>query len=186
MKTKSFQHDSHELENKIAEKLAGIEDYANGSSGTEWTRCVNKILLELATVHSLDSGKQILTACKSGFCDYHEWLWDFVWYENNKLGLSNIELIAESEWKNARGNVDYFSEFQVDFEKLIAGRSSYRLMIFEADNQAECQDFFDRLKNLVKECKLSHAGDRYMLAAWLMDKKEFEFDMIVIPNAPVS
>ena len=180
METKSFQSNSDSLEKKIAARLAILENYVDGSSGTEWTKGVNTILLELATEHSRETGRQILTACKSGACDFHEWLWDFVWYENNEFGLSNIELIAESEWKNIRGNRDYYSEFQEDFEKLIAGRASYRLMILEATNPTECQEYFDSLRLVVNKCKLSRAGDRYMLAVWLMDVKKFRFDMIIV------
>jgi hypothetical protein len=180
MKTKYFTENATSLENEIAIQLSAIWNHANDSTCTEWTKGINTILHQLAKDYSSKETRNILTACKSTFCNNQEWLWDFVWYENNTAGLDNIELIAESEWKNPYGNTDYFADLQYDFEKLIAGRSSHRLMIFEAQNTAECDVYHEGLKAVVKNCKLSRAGDRYMLACWLIDNQEFSVDSFVV------
>ena len=176
MKTIFFKENALEIENMISEKLSKVWDYAIDSSPTEWTKAINIILSEVAK----DNDKKHFVASKLKSSENPEWLYDLVWYDNNQYGLNNVLLIMESEWKNPFGNEDYAYDIQYDFEKLILGRSKYRLMIFEGDNSAENVSNLGLLKLVVANCQLSMPSDRYMFAAWDVEKQEFYFDLYIV------
>jgi len=173
MQTNFFTENGHEIEKEISESLSRIWDIAEDSTPTIWTTAVNTILSTTAK----QNDRKYFTASKLRTCENHEWLYDFVWYDNNEFGLNDVYLVVESEWKNPWGNEDYSYDIQYDFEKLILARSIYKLMIFEGDNLDENSQYLDTLKKIVINCKLTRKGDRYMFAAWDKDKQEFYFDL---------
>lgn len=175
METDFFSINAHPIEKEISNNLSRIWDIADDSSPTVWTNSINMILAATAKQNE----REYSTASKLKTCENPEWLYDFVWYDNNEFGLNNIYLVVESEWKNPRGNEDYCYDIQYDFEKLILARAPYRLIIFEGDNLLENTGYLDALKAVVRNCKLTNIGDRYMFAAWDKEKQEFYFDLIV-------
>ena len=175
METDFFSLNAHAIEKEISNNLSRIWDIADDSTPTVWTTSINTILATTAK----QNDRKYFTASKHRLCENQEWLYDFVWYDNNEFGLNDVYLVVESEWKNPWGNEDYCYDIQYDFEKLILARSPYRLMIFEGDNLEENSRYLDTLKKVVGNCKLTSAGDRYMFAAWDKEKQEFHFDLLV-------
>ncbi len=57
--------------------------------------------------------------------------------------------------------------------------ASKQAMIFEGNDMAENQPYLDNLIKIVKDCKLTRTGDRYMFAAWDKQKQDFYFDIYV-------
>jgi hypothetical protein len=96
-----------------------------------------------------------------------EWLYDVVWYQSDKAGhLTDVPLIAESEWGNS-------NKVKEDFEKLLVSRSKYRIIVFQTMDK--------NVSSLIKDMKLwifkflrSAAGDRYLFAGWDIDHWIFE------------
>lgn len=175
MQTDFYVQNAHSIEREISENLSRIWDIAEDSTPTIWTAAVNTILATTAK----QNNRKYFTASKLRTCENPEWLYDFVWYDNNEFGLNNVYLVVESEWKNPWGNEDYCYDIQYDFEKLILARSPYKLMIFEGDNLEENSQYLDTLKKVVLNCQLTKAGDRYMFAAWDKEKQEFYFDLLI-------
>lgn len=142
-----------------------------------WTRRIMTLLAELAI------SQQLLVACSKAHAiqgiHWGEWLYDMVWYEINKEDnidgetLKDIHLVVESEWG---------SEYEVrrDFEKLIVARSRHRLMIFESNSLNNIQDIIDDLISIVKRCKLSQTGDRYMFAGYCKHEKRFDYQLHIV------
>jgi len=175
MQTDFFLNNGQSIEKEIAFNLSQIWDIATDSTPTIWTHAVNVILSKTAK----QNNRQYYVASKLKTCENPEWLYDCVWYDNNEFGLNDVFLIVESEWKNPFGNVDYSYDIQYDFEKLILGRSIFKLMIFEGDNIAENGQYLETLKKVVQNCNLTKTNDRYMFAAWDKEKQEFHFDLFI-------
>lgn len=175
METDYFKQSGHQIEKEIADNLSRIWDIADDSTPTAWTTAVNRILYNTAKQNE----RKYFTASKLKSGENPEWLYDFVWYDNNEFGLNDVFLVVESEWKNPWGNEDYGYDIQYDFEKLILARCVYKLMIFEGENFEENSQYLDALKAVVKNCKLTNIGDRYMFAAWDKEKQEFHFDLFI-------
>lgn len=175
METHFFIQNAHGIEKELSINLSKIWDFAEDSTPTIWTAAVNTILSKAAK----QNDRRYFTASKLKTCENPEWLYDFVWYDNNAFGLNDVYLVVESEWKNPWGNEDYCYDIQYDFEKLILARSVYKLMIFEGDTTEENSHYLDTLKKVVVNCKLTKRGDRYMFAAWDKSKQDFYFDLMI-------
>jgi len=174
VKSATFNEKAKIVENDIANALSQIDP--EDDNPASWTKAVNEILQKTAK----ESDRNYLAASKAKDANNSEWLYDFVWYDNNDNGdLNDVFLIAESEWKNPLGNGDYAEDVQYDFEKLIVGRAEYRLMIFEGNDMAEINPNVGQMMNVVKRCKLTKPGDRYMFAVWNTQVNDFHFDLYV-------
>lgn len=174
MTTPNFQTQALPFEQQLSGALSKIWDYIDDDTNTNWTKAVKQIMVN--EVRTLRPNLKI-AACSIETSDGPEWLYDFVCYENNDIGLNDVILVAESEW-TGRYTQDYLRDVQDDFEKLILARSPYKLMIFEGHSEIEIKDFIVHLTTVVKHCKLTTNGDRYMFAGWV-NAKEFYYDVYI-------
>jgi hypothetical protein len=158
--------------------VASCGDGDDGKS-KNWTEAINKTMYEVAK----RINKNYLVASKlNSLRDNPEWLYDLVWYSDNKFGIDKIHLILESEWKTPKRHrqeeYDYFYDLKYDFEKLIMGRSEHRVFIFEGDTKEEIESIFDKLIAIIKASKIPLIDDRFMFAGWITSK-EFYFDIYI-------
>ena len=130
-------------------------------SDKNWTSYFKETLAELGKTHENE-------ICTSGFTDIYnsEWLYDMVWYKNEKGYLSEVSLVVESEWGS------HINQIKFDFEKLLSSNSIHRLMICQShsSNLEKLINCFDEAINHYKQNK---PGDRYLVA--ILDKTDEEF-----------
>jgi hypothetical protein len=172
MTTAAFNDYALPFEKSLGKAFMNVWDFVEEDNNTNWTKAVKTILD--SEVRKIRPNLKV-AACSITTADCTEWLYDFVCYENSELGLKDVLLVAESEWRG-RFTSDYLQDVQDDFEKLLLARSPYRLMIFEGDDEAEIINTISHLKKIVMQCKLSTMGDRYMFAGWVKSK-EFYYDL---------
>lgn len=175
MNTLAFNNQASDFEKDLSIAFASIWDYVPEDNSTNWTKAVNNILDNI--VRKIRPNLKV-AACKLDSADCSEWLYDFVCYENNTIGLKDVVLVAESEWKNIRYNDDYLQDIQDDFEKLLLARCPYKLMIFEGDDEDEIKAAISHLQAIIQNCNLTSKDDRYMFAGWI-NAKEFYFDLYI-------
>jgi hypothetical protein len=153
-------------------------------SASAWTKAINDILYQLANSNGRSYYQASKFHKKKG-ADNSEWLYDYLWFTNNdKDTLKNVQLIAESEWRNRnlKERDDYFYNIRYDFEKLLVSRVQFKLMIFEAGNSNEIKLFIEQLKQVIDNCELPKIDTEsyYMFAVWDSAKKEFYYDLIIV------
>lgn len=178
MVTGIFNAEALPLEKLIEEKLAEdswiIGDMDDKPSN--WTRAINNLLKEVARAIHADC----LIACKQkDIRDCSEWLYDFVCYRENKIGLDNVLFVAESQWMNLWHKYRNFKDIRFDFEKLMLARCQIRIMIFEANNEAEIQKYITQLNNIVANSQMTQTNDRYMYMAWDLAAEDFYIDLYI-------
>ena len=135
---------------------------------TDWTGMLKKQVGDLGVALKC-------LVCASGFEDdfEKEWLYDLVWYENNKDGeLIDVPLVLEAEWDQDFAGIKY------DFEKLLLSRSKYKVMIFEGDSST-IPGTLARLSAIVTHCRLTVGGERYLFFAWNNSEDEFEVEHLI-------
>ena len=150
-----------------------IEENKLSYSSSAWTKTINQKLIACKP-------KDYLVASKTEGSDNSEWLYDLVWYSENGFGLDKVALIVESEWKNASKKDNYYWNVKYDFEKLLLGRASHRLAIFEGNNSDEISQIQHKLKEIISNSKITTINDRYMFAAWNGFEQEFYFDVYIV------
>ena len=99
-----------------------------------------------------------------------EWLYDIVWLDTNEIGLIRaIPLVGGIEWGNERAVWD-------GFQKLLATRAEYRVMIFE-ERSSELRSWLGRqIEGFVS----SRAGDRYLFASYILAERCFSVEEYVV------
>ena len=175
MNTSIFTEFALPFERSVSTAFQNVWDYMEDDNNTNWTKAINKILWQ--TIKSVNNTYKV-AACKLDTSDCKEWLYDFVCYQNNSVGLDNVFFIAESEWKNPFGNEDYLQDVQYDFEKLLLAKAPYKLMVFEGENDEEVKSSISHLTSVIKNSKLTQPKDRYMFAGWIRSK-EFYIDIYI-------
>ena len=162
------------IEEKLTEDSWVIGDMDDKPSN--WTRAINNLLKGVAK----SLYKNCLIACKqTDIRDCSEWLFDFVCYTENQFGLDTVLFVAESQWMNQWHKDRNFDDIKFDFEKLILARSEIRIMVFEANDQNEIQNYIARLNNIVTNCRLTQINDRYMYVAWNLATLNFHIDLYI-------
>jgi hypothetical protein len=73
------------------------------------------------------------------------------------ISCSVARLVLECEWATPPGEIDY------DFEKLMFARAEHRAMIF---NYGDFEQHCTRLQQIVVNCPLAAAGERYLFLWW--------------------
>jgi hypothetical protein len=172
-----MNHELLETEISILTALNGKNTWDKIGDGadtnTNWTKAINEILYDLAKTE----GRDYQVACKGPKRDNQEWLYDLVWYSENKHGIHEVQLIVESEWQMPERfhneDYDYFQNIKYDFEKLLLGRSQTRLMIFEGLNQNEIDQHIKQLIEIIIYSNLTHVNDRYIFSVWNTETQEF-------------
>ena len=102
------------------------------------------------------------------------WLYDILWWEQDQNGyVTDIPLVAESEW----GNIEAVKD---DFQKLLLARSKYRIMIFQGNPQ-DILIFIDWGKEQIRNFKLTQSGDRYLFCGFQWGVRQFRFELYVHP-----
>ncbi len=94
---------------------------------------------------------------KHGLKSYHgkrrgggEWLWDFVWSdeEDDWRVLHELKLVCECEWDT------YFDALLMDFQKLLVTKAKIKLFICQGCKKHECasnEDLFKKLSNSIRD-----------------------------------
>lgn len=95
-----------------------------------------------------------------------EWLYDLIWYKDKEDGtddkdiwpkrMSDVVLVAESEWSNWIGDIRY------DFQKLVQAKAQIKLLVCDGVNE-------DEYASLVKDIELFEHRDpqeRYLFAIY--------------------
>lgn len=161
----TFEQFANPLELAIKEALEnGTTDFKSGNSG--WTKGLNGLLHDVCKrVH-----EGCYVASKHNVKkDTTEWLYDFVCFTENDFGLDDVLLVLESEWQHS------FEQIKFDFEKLMLAKCNSKIMVFEASNSEAINQIIEQLTAVVKNSKLSVAGDRYVFIALDLVSEDFEF-----------
>ena len=101
--------------------------------------------------------------CPEGATMKGEWLYDLIWYKEAEDAkdiwpkrMSDVVLVAESEWSNWIGDIRY------DFQKLVQAKAHIKLLICDGVND-------DEYSLLVKDIELFEHRDpqeRYLFAIY--------------------
>lgn len=162
------------IEEKLAENSWLIGEMEDKPSN--WTTAINIFLKDVAK--SIHGDCQI--ACKQkDIRDCSEWLYDFVCYTENEIGLDRVLFVAESQWMNQWHKDRNYDDIRFDFEKLILARCEIRIMIFEAHNESEIKKYITQLNDIVANCKMTQTNDRYMYLAWDIERTDFYVDLYI-------
>ena len=153
-----------EFEQKIFDKISIAIDYVMSLPKTDEERkSTAKITRRIKNdVAELGKEKEFET-----FSTEHnaEWMYDLIWFNQNNIGLTNIELVLESELSDRNWN-----SLKRDFEKLLLANAKTRVMFcFNKGNY----DFPKNLNNLVSSFTASFNNfgnlqnkDRLLLIIW--------------------
>lgn len=158
---------SDDIEKQIIEGLnslvQNIKDEHWDSNGY-WTKIIKEKLYDLAKNQNQD-----LLVAASGLekADWGEWLFDMIWYKYENSSLKDVYLVVESEWNLDEENI------QLDFEKLLIAKSRYRLLIFQALTEEKAVEIIENFNKIVENCSQSVKGDRYLYAAYIINKEIF-------------
>jgi hypothetical protein len=92
-----------------------------------------------------------------------EWLYDIAWLRYVQRGadweLTEVPLVAESEWLHHQDAIDY------DFEKLLVGRASHRLMVIRTRPSRDDAEYRIRLlEERIPSFLGVSSADRYLFA----------------------
>lgn len=170
--------DPKELASEVIQVLTMVHQELKGQPVGDgaWTNAVKTKLCRLG------KEKHKYTVCASGvdngICqpDYGEWLYDVCWLrysdEKNAYLLSDVVLVAESEWGNDQ-------EVIHDFQKLMLARADLRVMIY-ADKNSSADSTRKKIESEIESFARSQGGkgdstDSYLLAAWESEEGGFKF-----------
>ena len=171
--------DNYEFE--LCENLNQILYKIKGDTNKFWTIAVFEILSK----NKKDNNKIACSKLESSLKDCGEWLFDYVEYSENEINfnnviysvLSDIHLIVECEW-NFYKKENYFIDLKYDFEKLLVGKSNYRLFIFENDNLERAKEIINNLKIIALNFGKFEKEERILFAVWIKGK-HFYFENYV-------
>ena len=134
-------------------------------SDPRWTREVKRVVGDIGMKH----GFYVCASGSSKLFD-NEWVFDLVWYKNDKDNhLISVPLALESEWLLG------FDELKWDFEKLLVARALLRVFVHQARTKTAIDAAQRRLITLVSKFNGSARGDRYLLAGYNWKANEFSF-----------
>ncbi len=171
--------DNYEFE--LCQNLNQILNEIKGDTNKFWSIGVFEILNKIKK----DNNKIACSKLESSLKDCGEWLFDYVEYSENVISfnnsnysvLSDIHLIAECEWDFYRKE-NYFIDLKYDFEKLLVGKSNYRLFIFENDNLQKAKEIINNLKTIALNFGKFQKNERILFAVWIKGK-HFYFENYV-------
>lgn len=160
------------IEEKIQKALEAISARAkadNWKGEKPWTKAVKKAIVDVA------KGEKWGTAANQ--CEEadenREFLYDIFCYRRGKESMSEVQLVAESEW---------YSEGHIieDFDKLLVARSTYRVMVFQADSKKSVDDLVEKMRKRIENFRVT-PGDRYLFAGWVGEPEgQFFFNSHVV------
>jgi hypothetical protein len=147
---------------EIANGLAAIQPQELQNSRPVWTHKIKEVVGGIGKKHDF-------SVCASGFVggDWGEWLYDLVWYRNNKdKRLASVPLVLESEW-----HLDGF-EIRVDFEKLLLANSPLKVMVFQS-REEDVEATFEKLTCGINEYSFEGTCI-YVLACYSVDGRRIK------------
>jgi hypothetical protein len=136
------------LELAVQAALVGLcaDPQASSWSGRQWTR---EVLARIGAV-----------AQSANYVWLTNWLWDGVAVVRSATGqVVDMPLVLESEF-------GVWGDIWFDFEKLLAARSSHRVMVCCANTLAGAKTNLVRLQGIISAFQSGQVGDRYLLACW--------------------
>ncbi|MDI6854942.1 MAG: hypothetical protein QME75_15220 [Deltaproteobacteria bacterium] len=102
------------------------------------------------------------------------WLFDVTWLKYSGDYLVEVPLILECEW-----NPDD-DEIYDDFYKLVIGKATHRVMIFEKRGEEEIKRVMDTFEKMVRKYKFTEIGDRYLFAGLNWNTGIFDFRLFIV------
>lgn len=156
------------VEGRICRAVGSVSgEIKKGVGDKIWTQSIFKALSVLG--EELDYS--ICSSSSDG--EYNGgWLYDLIWYKSNADGqLITIPLMLESEWHRS------FERIKYDFEKLLAGRAKYKVMIFQASGDKK-REYLDKLELGIKTFQGGSGNETYLLACFDETKWAFEIKSI--------
>ena len=137
-------------------------------SDRQWTLDIKEIIGNIGK----DKNFEICTSSHPGRF-LTEWLYDLIWYEADEDGhITELKLIYESEWALSLDAIWY------DFEKLLVGKCSQKLMFFQARSN-KIEKYFDLMVASISTFKPVIVGERYFLIAYDLDQRQFKYRLRV-------
>jgi len=97
------------------------------------------------------------------------WLHSVTWLDERGGRLRAVALAVEIEW-----NLN-LQEIAEDFDKLMQSRARRRLMLFAQRDSKDVAMVFARLRARARGFGATLPGDRYLLAGYAFDKRQFIF-----------
>ena len=170
----------NEIEQRILEELNEFSKlYFSADNKDRSGKFVTKSILKRVG----DIGKDLkFDVCASGFKDifYGEWLYDMVWYKEEKVTEYLLEVVLVLECEQAYGIPD----IKYDFEKLLLANAKMRIMICLAGKTPvdEIKNYFIKA---VEAYKGLNKGSRILALIWhdwMGDENEHFIPHLVIKN----
>ena len=157
-----------QLEQRICRAIGSVSGEIKQNVGdATWTKSIFKAL----SVLGVELGYSICSSSHDGEYD-GGWLYDLIWYQNDEAGqLITLPLILESEWHRS------YERIKFDFEKLLAGRAKYKVMIFQASGDKK-REYLDKLELGIKAFQGGGGNETYLLACFDETKWAFEIKSI--------
>jgi hypothetical protein len=132
-------------------------------SDAQWTAAVKKALVCVGRKFGHGTAA---SGCESD--EGAEWLYDVVWWKSDSEGdMTDVPLVAESEWGGEKA-------IQDDFQKLLVARSKYRVMVFQGKSEIVVKDRFEKMRRWVEKFKGILPTDRFLLVGWAQDHWVFD------------
>lgn len=137
----------NDIELEIKAELYAFSKSILGKGVKNYSRDLTFSIKKIIGNIGINRGFTIRAGGQNGF--EQEWLYDLIWYKRNEIGISNVELIMESELSR---NID---EIIYDFEKLLLANSRLKLMICFSNTkgrdipliQKRCREVFFNYQN---------------------------------------
>ena len=133
--------DVEELIIEALQKMSTVALRRKWSSTTLWTSRVKQAIVDVGEQHYF-----CLTAA-NGCHSYQrkEWLYDVVWYLQDKTGYTiDVPFVVEIEW-----NHNGINGLREDFEKLLVACAKYRVMIFDAPDEYRIRERITHIRSWI-------------------------------------
>ena len=109
-------------------------------------------------------GYETATNCSKKYNE-KEWLYDLVWYkiddEIKPFVLKSIDLVFETEISGKR-----FSDFKVDFDKLLFATNSTKIMLFSKVSQNILSEIINYIQSTLSRFDDLEKGEEVYLILW--------------------
>lgn len=122
-------------------------------------------------------GYETATNCSKEYNE-KEWLYDLVWYKMNDgiepSVLKSVDLVLETEISGKK-----FSDFKIDFDKLLIATKSTKIMLFSKVNKNLLSEIVNYVQNTLNMFDDLEKGEQIYLIFWdENDTGKFEMSII--------
>ncbi|MGC9260841.1 MAG: hypothetical protein ACP5I8_12325 [Phycisphaerae bacterium] len=156
------------LTKQIINGLKQLTDPSKGiRSDPVWTDEVKKCIATIG-----EKNKWTVAGVLGSALQDPEWLYDLVWFKNDKKGfLRDVGLALESEWGTS-------ADVKYDFEKLLQAKSRLKVMVCQAKDNQKVKELFASLKEGIQRFDNRGIDETYILAIYDNEKGEFVFEQV--------